>query len=629
MGTYLYGSATQNQPAPAPVNPSFNGNNGVPLLSYDPAMSLLVDVTKSVGMGLAPFAISALKQQTSQNPLQQVANIVNRTTPAPRPTPKPPVATVTQPTTPATYNQPYAPVTNVTNTSVNIPDLFKATPMLPPQSMEFQPLSAMPQAQAARLSTNAGTAPIPAAVSMGSLNLPMAAAPPVSVAQGSSPVNLIPQQARADQPLPPVSPEPLSRPSRPIEMPPVAPRYAQPPMAPPNPYGQMPPMNPYARPPMPMPPAPMYSPPFNPGEFMPNLQPPRQFYQPPPPPRTDLLGRLGRGLQRFGAGLNPNIAAADMAKAKAEADVRMKMLEMDSQNWRNAADNTTAMMREMMQQGGQDRRTSFTQDNENYRAQLQAQAQGKLSQSQGYEMLGEALKMTPQNQADYVQKFQMLSGASQALGQDFTGMLNQTSTAGSEALMQNAIKMKREAMAMLKDQNELQMQPIENDIKRLQKQRSEIDVANAPLDRANKMAQAAKTQYELANLQDPVMQKAARAEALAKSEDVVRRKDQDALATQQHNLQMASSQVSTANQVLMNPFATAEQKAAATALLRTAQQRQAVISGAQIPLTDPALIGSYLQRAGGDKERARALAKSEGYSIPGTPEPTAKRIGMR
>lgn len=606
------------------VNPSFNGSNGAPVGPVvDPGQIAQYNFLKNFNLLAGLGAISGGLNSLFSLP----TNITQPRPPSVSPT-SAPVVTVKQPvTTPTTYNQPYTDNTQITN--VNIPDLFKATPMIAPDAMKFNPLSPMPQAQAARISTNAGTAPIPASATMGALAAPMGPPSTVAVAQGSSPVNLVPQQARSDQPLPPVSPEPISRVSRPIEMPPVAPRYAPPPMAAPNPYGQMPPMNPYARPPMPMPPAPMYSPPFNPGEFMPNLQPPRQFYQAPAPPRSDFMGRLGRGLQRMGEGLNPNIASANMARAKAEADVRMKALEIDSQNWRNAADNTTAMMREMMQQGGSDRREQFSQDNQNYRAELSAQAQGKLSQSQGFELLGNALSIVPQNEADYAQKANMLAGASQALGRDFSGLISQTSTAGSNAALKQAMEFKRDAMAMLKTQNELQMQPIENDIKRLQKQRAEIDVANAPLDRANKMAQAAKTQYELAELRDPVMQKAARAEALAKSEDVVRRKDQDALATQQHNLQMASSQVSTANQVLMNPFATAEQKAAATALLRTAQQRQAVISGAQIPLTDPALIGSYLQRAGGDKERARALAKSEGYSIPGTPEPTAKKIGMR
>ena len=616
----LTGGVQQQQPYQ--ISPTFNGTNGrMPGPVPDPAVMLLGDVTRSVGMGLAPFALSALKQQTSQSPLQQVANIAQMYSPQPRPASYP-VATVTQPAT-TTYNQPYAPVTNVRNTSVNIPDLFKATPMIAPQSPDFQPLSSLPQAQAARISTGAGSAPIPAAVSMGVQSLPMAAATaPVAVAQGSSPVNLQPQQAKMDQPLPPVSPEPISRPSRPIEMPPVAPRYAPPPMAAPM-------MNPYGQAPAPMPPAPMYSPPFNPGQFMPNLQPPRQFYQPAPPQRTDLMGRIGRALKSAGEGLNPNIAAANMARAKADADVRMKALEMDSQNWRNAADNTAAMMREMMQQGGLDRREQFSQDSQNYRAQLSQAAQGKLSQSQGFELLGNALSIVPQNEADYAQKAQMLAGASQALGRDFSGLLSQTSTAGSNAALKQAMEFKRDAMAMLKTQNDLQMQPLENDIKRLQKQRAEYDVANAPLDRANKMAQAAKTQYELANLQDPVMQKAARMEALAKSADMQRREQQDAQAAQQHSLQMASSQVSTANQVLMNPFATAEQKAAATALLRTAQQRQAVISGAQIPLTDPSLIGSYMQRAGGDKEKARAMAKADGYMIPGTPDPAAKKIGMR
>lgn len=534
---------------------------------------------------------------------------------------------------PTTYNQPYAPVTNVRNTSVNIPDLFKSTPMIPPSSMDFQSLSPMPAAQAARISTGAGSAPLPAAVSMGVQSLPMtAASAPVTVAQGSSPVTLQAQQAKTDQPLPPVSPEPISRPSRPIEMPPVAPRYAPPPMAAPM-------MNPYAQPAAPMPPAPMYSPPFNPGQFMPNLQPPRQFYQPPAPQRTDFMGRLGRGLQRMGEGLNPNIASANMARAKAEADVRMKMLEMDSQNWREAAGNTTAMMREMMQQGGQDRREQFSQDSQNYRAQLQAQAQGKLSQSQGYELLGEALGMVPQNEADYALKAQRLSGASQALGRDFSGLLSQTSTAGSNAALKQAMEFKRDAMAMLKQQNDLEMQPIENDIKRLQKQNAQNQAEMAPVEAATKLANLQKTSLEAAQLRDPELQAAKRAEALAKSQDIQRRAGEDQFAAIQKRAQMGATMIGQANQMLANPLAMFDPatKKQANQLIQQGQalQQEAFVSY-QRPLLKPAkpgvalndmgIVEGYKMINGGDLAKAKAMAKADGWILPELGSP---KVGMK
>lgn len=619
--TLLFGGATQNQ-----INPSFNGTNGIENAALTTPGALTGDALTALVTGGANLlnTLFAPKPPTQFN-----------STPIVTVTQRPPGTTTTG--TAPVYNQPYTD--NSQSIAVSLPDMFSAQPMLPAPQMKFDSLPGVSPMQVARPVTPAAQAPMIASTSIGALAAPMA--PPTTVAvgaQGRTPINLMPQQARSDQPLPPVSPEPLARPSRPIEAPPMAPRYAPPPpqMAPQMPYG-----NPYARPQTPAPPPPMMNPGFNPGRFMPNLQPPGTFYQPPPPPKPGFLARLGRGLQSAGESMNPNIAYANAARAKAMTDLRMKAMEMDSSNWRNAADNTTAIMREMMQQGGQDRRTQFTQDNENYRAQLSTAAQGRLSQSQGYEMLGEALKMAPQNQADYAQKFAMLDGASRALGQDFTGMINQTNTEGSNAVLKQAVQMKRDAMAMLREQNDLQMQPIENDIKRLQRQNAQNNADMAPVEAASKLASLQKTSLETAALRDPVMQEAKRAEALAKSADVQRRGEQDAFAAIQKKAQMGATLIGQANQMLANPLAMFDgaAKARANQLIQQGQalQQEAFVSyqrpllkppSAGTPLKDMSIVEKYKMITGGDVNKAKEFAKADGWVLPNLPAASPK-IGMK
>lgn len=535
------------------------------------------------------------------------------------------------------YNQPYTD--NSKHIQVAIPDLFKPSALPSAAPMSFGSMAPIQPGVAPRPVSPAAAVPIPAAaVAFGTAQAPMQASVPSVARQAAPPVNLIPMQARADQPLPPVSPTPEGLPAqRRPDMPPVAPRYAPLPMPPQ--YG-----NPYARP-MPAPPPPMMAPQFNPGQYMPNLMPERTFYNPPPPPSNTFGGRLGRAFQRMGESLNPNIASANMARAKAQADVQMKAIEMDSQNWRNAADNTRAMMVEMMKEGGLDRRANFQQSNENYRSELQAQAQGRLTQSQGMEMLGKALSIAPQSQADLLQKQQMLMGASQALGQDFTGMIGQVSTEGANAALKQAMEFKKDAMAMLKTQNDLQMQPIENDIKRLQKQKAGLDVAMAPLDAMSKRVSMAKNAAELAAMNDPELQQAKRAEALAKSQDVQRRGAEDQFASIQKKAQMGSTMIAQANQVLANPLQQLsipnEQKIQAQKLMQQGQQLQQVAytdylrttvrpQVANQPLTDMSIVETYKQIVGGDTKKAREMAVADGWVLPQVAKPAPKQaIGMR
>jgi hypothetical protein len=543
------------------------------------------------------------------------------------------------------YNQPYTD--NSKHVQVALPDLFKPSALPSAAPMSFAPLS---PGQIARSVSPAPMSPVPAAISFGTANAPMQASVPSVARQAAPPVNLVAQTPRVAEPqpaLPPVSPM-IERQSRPIEAPPMSSRYAPPPMAPM--YG-----NPYARP-MPAPPPPMMAPQFNPGQYMPNLMPERTFYQPAPPPRRDFLSRLGRGLQRAGESLNPNIAATSMARTKAEADVRMKAMEMDAGNWRNSADNITSVVREMMQQGGQDRRESFSQSNQNYRSELATAAQGRLTQSQGLETLSQAIGMVPQNQADYAMKGQMLQAASAALGQDFTPMINQTSTAGSEALMKRAIEMKRDALSLLKQENDFAMQPIENDIKRLQQTKAKIDVAQAPLDQRAKQLQIAKAEIDLNDSRDPIMKNAKRQQAIAQSEDWQRRTSQDAQQSVQREMQMGATMIGQANSVLMNasmspdsvdPKAVADAKA----LMQRGQQLQqsamnryqnqaasqstpvlAPAKPGQV-LNEPAKFQAYLQQAGGDPTKAREMARGDGWIIPqlktSNRVSNAPKIGMR
>lgn len=534
------------------------------------------------------------------------------------------------------YNQPYTD--NSKHVQVALPDLFKPSALPSAAPMMFGAMAPIQPGVAPRPVSPAASTPIPAAaVAFGTAQAPMQASIPSVARQAAPPVNLIPMQARADQPLPPVSPTPEGLPAqRRPDMPPMAPRYAPPPMPPQ--YG-----NPYARP-MPAAPPPMMAPQFNPGQFMPNLMPERTFYQPAPPPRRDFLSRLGRGFQRAGESLNPNIAATSMARTKAEADVRMKAMEMDGQNWRNAADNTTAIMREMMQQGGQDRRLSYTQENENYRAQLKMQAEGRLNQAQGLETLSKATAIVPQTEADYAIKANMLYAASQALGQDFSGMINQTSTAGSEALMKKAIEMKKDALSLLKQENDFAMQPIENDIKRLQQQKAGLDVAMAPLDAMSKRVTMAKNAEELSLLRDPEMQAARKAEALAKSQDVQRRGTEDQFAAIQKKAQMGATLIGQANQMLANPLAMfdTQAKSRAKQLIQQGQalQQEAYVSY-QRPLLKPtqpnaavpddATMQAYLLMNGNNVAKAQAMAKADGWldETPKAPKARGRAIGMR
>lgn len=640
MGTTLVGGANYNAPPsysgaiPGKVVTSWtdpsvhNGIVGAALSGNQSALGALGTGIVALGGGMSDIA----RLLTAAN------------TPRPMTTSQPtyPVATVTQPrpattTAPVSYNQPYTD--NSRSIAVSLPDMFSAQPMIPPSQMDFGSLAPLQPMNIPRPVTPQSSQPIPAAVSMGVGNLPMAATPPARVAQ--SPVTLQPQQARADQQLPEVSPTPQGQmPERQPEMPPVAPRYAPPPMAVPSPYAQapmQPPVNPYARPMPPMPPQ-MTAQRF--GDLADTaLTPPRQFYQGPPAQKPGFLARLGRGMQAAAGGLNPSIGAVQAARAKAMADVQMKMLEVDAQGERNYADNRARLAERIMQEESQNNRTDYTQQNENYRQQLSVQAQGKLSQSQGMEMLSKGLAIVPTNQADMLQKQQMLAGASQALGQDFTGMLNQTSTEGSNAALKQAMEFKKEAMSMMKATNELQMMPIENDIKRLQQLNAATQAANAPLDAMAKRMSIANGQADLASKLDPQMQAAKRAEAIAKSQDVQRRGDQDAFAAIQKKAQMGATMIGQANQMLANPMAMFDQaaKARANQLIQQGQalQQEAYVSyqrpllkpqTAGMPLQDMGVVEQYKLMTGGDVAKAKAMAKADGWVLP---ELSSPRVGMK
>lgn len=753
---------------------------------------------------------------------------------------------------PTTYNQPYAPVTNVRNTSVNIPDLFKSTPMIPPPSMDFQSLSPMPAAQAARISTGAGSAPLPAAVSMGVQSLPMMpAAAQVNTAWGfggpkmsvkdwgwdespqynppppaPSPTALAPAQrdlfsdASAVAPpapqiqgmrptygamplFPPQSPPPPpvvinQAPTRPAPKPlPVAqsntfyqarakrkdPRgeswsgarsvmdaedrarwaledkakkagYSSDlagALAPhrghhskleiygetltphvnratfeqlvkltpdlPSEYSDTPPQamsrfdtdiklppnmdlfglnEPDTKPAINMdaartlaglPPEPARSfaapPPSQPGAdelpdgfgrptvndgsapykgeqpqqqsldgrpqwagrpaYDPNrlekYLKPTEYYRPPDPPRTDFMARLGRGLQRMGEGLNPNIASANMARAKAEADVRMKMLEMDASSRNTAANNVAGFMREMMQQSGQDNREQFSQANQNYRAELAARQQGAMTQAQGWDLYSKAMAMPLQTPQDYAIQGNMLRQASAAAKVDFTPALGQTSTEGALAAQAKRNQLQQEANNLKIQENTLANMPLANANMQAEAALKAYQLAGAPVDAQIKMLNAQKTGAEVAALNDPVMQKAKRDEALAKSADVQRRAGEDQFAAIQKRAQMGATLTQQGNAMLANIVGIVDPntRAQAQRLIQQGQrlQQEAFVSY-QRPLLKPAkpgvalndmgIVEGYKMINGGDLAKAKAMAKADGWILPELGSP---KVGMK
>lgn len=367
------------------------------------------------------------------------------------------------------------------------------------------------------------------------------------------------------------------------------------------------------------------------------LVPPVQYYRPSMPQNGSFMARLGRGLRSAGEALNPNIASANMARAKAQADVQMKMLEMDAQGQRNYADNRRALAQTLMQEGGQDRRFGYGQNVELYKAELAAASQGRLTQSQGYEMLGNALAIMPQNQADLAQKAQMLAGASRVLGRDFTGMIGQVSSQGSNAALKQAMELKNSAMELVSKKNSLDMLPVDNDLKRLQQQTAQAGVDNIPLDRLAKRTQISNSQADLELKRDPELRAAKKAEALAKAQDVQRRGAEDQFASIQKKAQMGSTMIAQANQVLANPLQQLsipnEQKIQAQKLMQQGQQLQQVAytdylrttvrpQVANQPLTDMSIVETYKQIVGGDTKKAREMAKADGWVLPQVASPS-------
>lgn len=754
---------------------------------------------------------------------------------------------------PTTYNQPYAPVTNVRNTSVNIPDLFKSTPMIPPSSMDFQSLSPMPAAQAARISTGAGSAPLPAAVSLGVQSLPMMpAAAQVNTAWGFGGPKMSvkdwgwdesPQYNRAPEPAPaPIISTPAQRdlfsdasavapPAPQIQgmrptygaMPLFPPQSSPPPpvvinqaparpapkplpvaqrntfyqasakrkdprgeswsgarsvmdaedrarwaledkakkagyssdlagaLAPhrghhskleiygetltphvnratfeqlvkltpdlPSEYSDTPPQatsrfdtdiklppnmdlfglnEPDTKPAINMdaaralaglPPEPMRSPaapplsqpgadelpegferptvndgsaPYQgeqPQQQSPNGRPqwagrpaydpnrlekylkPTEYYRPPDPPRTDFMARLGRGLQRMGEGLNPNIASANMARAKAEADVRMKMLEMDASSRNTAANNVAGFMREMMQQSGQDNREQFSQANQNYRAELAARQQGVMTQAQGWDLYSKAMAMPLQTPQDYAIQGNMLRQASAAARVDFTPAFGQTSTEGALAAQAKRNQLQQEANNLKIQENTLANMPLANANLQAEAALKAYQLAGAPVDAQLKMLNAQKTGAEVAALNDPVMQKAKRDEALAKSADVQRRAGEDQFAAIQKRAQMGATLTQQGNAMLANTVGIVDPntRAQAQRLIQQGQrlQQEAFVSYQRpllkpakpgIALNDMGIVEGYKMINGGDLAKAKAMAKADGWILPELGSP---KVGMK
>ena len=183
------------------------------------------------------------------------------------------------------------------------------------------------------------------------------------------------------------------------------------------------------------------------------------------------------------------------------------------------------------------------------------------------------------------------------------------------------------------------MQPIENDIKRLQKQNAQNQAEMAPVEAATKLANLQKTSLEAAQLRDPELQAAKRSEAIAKSQDIQRRAGEDQFAAIQKRAQMGATMIGQANQMLANPLAMFDPatKKQANQLIQQGQalQQEAFVSY-QRPLLKPAkpgvalndmgIVEGYKMINGGDLAKAKAMAKADGWILPELGSP---KVGMK